>query len=252
MEYLQEVRGIETYSPRYAGEILFHFVGRKSVNDHEKNYETLCKILSQKAITHYPHDLENSVIRYEIDWDNKLSTEKLVVPSVVCFTDIPLESLAIHQTKYGKFGLGFKKGELIRQSTRPVMYVPLRRDDAINGSGASLLAEIEYVLKGFQNQILSLADDVEIRIRLKETVPNTLDDAVHSLKSILIGEFLAFLKPYQSELPDDHVDNYYMEREWRRFGNFPFSWVDTITVARGYRDRLMNDFPTLKCKVVEF
>ena len=238
---------------RYVGSELFHFVGRRSPLDHDANYRILSNILSQECITHYPHDPDVNVERIEFDWERSLFSEELVVPSVICFTDIPVESLHIHTQKYGKFGLSFDKGLLIRQRARPVTYIPMRSDDVTSSAGSSLLEDIESVMKGFNSEIIDKLKQRTKWKRVHGSVPDNYDDAVHALKSILLREFLAFLKPYNSELADDHPDNFYMEREWRRFVNFHFRlpWIKTVTIAQGHIDQLKTDFPKLNCQILE-
>lgn len=65
-------------------------------------------------------------------------------------------------------------------------------------------------------------------------------------------QFLAFIKPFNSELPDHDPNNFYLEREWRRFGNLRFqpSEVSSILVASNYVHRLRNDRRSYSDKVV--
>ena len=46
-----------------------------------------------------------------------------VYSRVVCFCDIPVTDLAIHMTKYSRFGLSFLKPFLISKGANPVLYV---------------------------------------------------------------------------------------------------------------------------------
>ena len=41
--------------------------------------------------------------------------------------------------------------------------------------------------------------------------------------SLIERELQAFLKFWNVDLPEDHPENFYMEREWRKFGNLPLA-----------------------------
>ena len=46
--------------------------------------------------------------------------------------------------------------------------------------------------------------------------------------------------------------NYYMEREWRKYGNMQFEINDLtkVIVAVGYEERLEKDYPNLKNRIL--
>ncbi|MEK6284005.1 MAG: hypothetical protein AABN95_26955 [Acidobacteriota bacterium] len=56
-------------------------------------------------------------------------------------------------------------------------------------------------------------------------------------------QFLAFIKPFNSELPDNDPNNFYLEREWRRYGNLRFQPDDVsrVLTERSYVDRLKSE-----------
>jgi hypothetical protein len=60
-------------------------------------------------------------------------------------------------------------------------------------------------------------------------------------------QFLAYLKPFNSELPHDHRDNYYAEREWRYdiSVNFALSDVRAVVVHPDFAGRCAADFREL-------
>jgi hypothetical protein len=79
------------------------------------------------------------------------------------------------------------------------------------------------------------------------TRPSTEDEAVHLMASTVERQFLAYLKPFNSELPHDHRDNYYAEREWRCdiSVNFALSDVRAVIVHPDFASRCAADFSEL-------
>ena len=55
----------------------------------------------------------------------------------------------------------------------------------------------------------------------------------------------ARLKFFESWLPDNDKDNFYMEREWRKIGGLAFSpdEVTRLIVPSLYAEKLATDFP---------
>lgn len=73
------------------------------------------------------------------------------------------------------------------------------------------------------------------------------------MDSVFIRSFLAFIKPFNSHLSDSQKENYYLEREWRKFGNLELrvSGIEKIVVRKGYKKRLESLHPRLASKIVE-
>lgn len=46
-----------------------------------------------------------------------------------------------------------------------------------------------------------------------------IDDAMHEASGLIEKDYLAFVKFWNVDLPDDHEENFYLEREWRKFGD---------------------------------
>lgn len=230
---------------RYISDELFHFVGHSSPNDDESNYQTLKKIIDSRCVSHAPHDDNWGATTYTINWDGLLETEQLIIPSVTCYADIPFEALSLHVNKYGKFGIGFPRSRLTRYDARPVMYIPMRSDDWASPNGRALLRDIEAAVKGFNESVVeTLAEETLEHRRLGE-VPSTHEGAISAVESVLHKDFLAFIKPFNSELPHNNPDNFYMEREWRKYGNMKFEVADIsrVVVAKGFKGQALADFP---------
>lgn len=230
---------------KYTSEELFHFVGHETPSDDEANYEKLKLVLDSKCVSHEPHDGSWGNVGYDTHWDNQLATEELIVPSVTCYADIPFESISIHTSKYGKFGLALPKWLLTKYGARPVMYVPMRSDDWQSINGLSLLRNIEAITKGFSEHVANDQPSEEDERKLGEK-PKSAPAAIAAVQSMLFKDFLAFIKPFNSELPHAHLKNFYMEREWRKYGNMKFEseQISRLVVAKGYKSRILEDFPS--------
>ncbi len=230
---------------------LFHFVGRRHPLDHESNYSILKLVLSKRCVSHRPHSSDWGTVRTTTNWEESLITGELIVPTVTCFCDIPFEHLPVHLLKYGSFGLAFRKDFLIRYGARPVTYVPLRNDDHLSVHGRTLLRDIEQIYRGFRAQLIEPATLQANRGRALGAQPTSPEDTLSALDSLLTRDFLAFIKPYNSQLPENDPSYYYSEREWRKFGNlmFPPSEVARVIVVEGYVARVETEFPEYQGKV---
>lgn len=236
----------------YFSEELFHFVGHTDPSDHEKNYSTLKSILQSGCISHPPHNTDWGATSITFTWDNAL-VSGMIVPTVVCFCDIPREHLSLHINKYGAFGLSLPKGLLARYGGRPVMYVPIRADNHRSPFGAEMLRDVEQVYRGFRLHILGKVDHGDRVTRMLGTLPASEQEAASAMDSVFTKHFLAFLKPYDLHLAEDHLEHYYAEREWRKFGNQQFSPSDVrrIIVAPGYKQRLGRELPQYERRIEE-
>lgn len=236
----------------YTSNELFHFVGRSQPTDHETNYEILRKILRSNCVSHPPHDGSWGSIGYIIEWDRRLEDDDLIVPTVVCFADIPWGALGIHVAKYGKFGVSFSRSLLVEHAARPVTYVPMWSRDGGSRGGRALLRDIEATSKGFNKQLLEPQEDSLPTSRSYGNEPSSSTEALAALEAIYFREFLAYLKPFNSELSKSDSSNFYMEREWRMLGNFKFKpdHVLRVTTAPEYVERFAFDFPAYREKVI--
>ncbi|MFB4202628.1 hypothetical protein KBTX_01671 [wastewater metagenome] len=237
---------------QYASDELFHFVGHSSPQDDEENYRRLGLVLRSGCISHPPHDGSWGQTGYTATWDNRLETEELIVPTVTCYADIPFDALSTHVSKYGKFGLALPRWLLIKYGARPVMYIPMRSDDWQSINGLTLLRDIEAIVKGFNVQVYGKQGPSPVSRSLGQA-PTTPESAISVVHSMLLKDFLAFIKPFNSELPHNHPDNFYMEQEWRKYGNMKFepAQVSRLVVAQGYKDRAISDYPTYKGRINE-
>lgn len=230
----------------YISDELFHFVGSRSPQDHERNFETLLAIIRSGCVSSNPPTIGWGPIRTTVTRGASLASEELVVSNVTCYCDIPLPSLRRHTVKYGCFGLSFDRGKLAKYGARPVMYVPKRADDHLSPYGTSLLNSIQAIFEGFMRQLYEPHNsELEGHSRIVSMSPKSPEDAVVALRSMLVKDFLAFIKPYDSDLSVDDVKYFYAEREWRRLGSFMFELPDirTVVVGGGYESRFREALP---------
>jgi len=230
---------------QYASNILYHFVGSKDPNDHEANFEVLCKVLQSMRVGN--HDVSCRIV---IDYNRRMDKGELLVQSVVCFCDIPLTQIAhIHAKKYGRFGIGVDKTHFARNGGRPVTYVPF---DRLPGAGFNNYfgRELLSAHRGLGEFLLQNAPST--RSRSMGSLPTSPQEAADLASSLLAREVLAFLKYYDPTLPDDHSDNYYMEREWRKYGNFELhSALREVIVPPGFGSKVRERFPHISAELIE-
>ncbi len=233
--------------PSYVSEEFFHFVGQGRSEEDQRNYETLVKVIREGCVSHPPHEVGWGTTSLRVNWDRSLLSGELVVPTVTCFCDIPFDQLAIHVAKYGQFGVSFHKNLLVRYGARPVLYVPISPGDWESPFGASLLRKIEVVFKAFQRIMVENLPQQSASVRSLGTELATPEEVVSELDSVFGKDFLAFIKPFDSTLAQSDANNFYVEREWRKFGNLCFEATDIkrVVVKRCYVDRAKQDLPDL-------
>jgi hypothetical protein len=230
-------------APGYTSRELFHFVGFRHPYQDQENYQTLKKILTDECISHHPHIKGPGETRITINWDADLLMGEFLVPTVTCFADIPFEHLAIHTKKYGRFGLSVERTYLVLHDARPVTYVPYFPGDSGSIAGAALINALRDTYRAFQILVVDKLDSQPVLGHGR--IISTPDEAITATRNRFAIDILAFLKPFDTTLADDHLENFYMEREWRKFGNFQLrtDCVQRIVVAREYVDRSKTDLP---------
>lgn len=267
----------------YTSNLLCHFVGRSKKTDEER-FELLTQIISGgKLIANIKRpDKPESLFIGGSNCDHVGEVYKEC--DCVCFCDIPNEALTIHTSKYGSFGLGFDKNFIAAQGARPVMYVPhnypiIENGDSDNGKGGSETPRnpeqyYPYILNTAVNFIaivdmllpftdLKKAESLYKAIGLNQPLDASVWNAVFSKKSMPLGFSIlqglatqsAYVKLFDATLPDDHPDNYYMEREWRCLKNVLFSLDDIKTVYlpnESYKTRFSAAFPTYHGEIKVF
>lgn len=261
---------------KYTSNLLCHFVGRSKRTDDER-FELLITIIKGAQLIANLSNPQKLESRFHNGYRCEHVGEVFEKCDCVCFCDIPDKSLEIHTNKYSKFGIGFEKTFLAGQGAHPVMYVPQnypiveRSDESSTGKShtprdpeqyfsyilwvtTNLLPLMEL---GYSGVDLSHQEQILDQLGLGNYL-NLFDDSVrnaffsekyHSMiYSILhgIANQMSYVKLYDANLPDDHPDNYYMEREWRSLKNITFTINDIKTIylpSIQYKERFLKEIP---------
>ena len=257
----------------YTSNLLCHFVGRSKKTEDERFQLLVTIIKGGRLIANLssPNNLQ-SFFKLESNCEN--AGEVFSQCDCVCFCDIPNEALTIHTGKYSQFGMGFEKLYVAERGARPVMYVPqnfpiVERGDHgeksksltprmpqeyypyLLSTTTSLLTLLE--LSAVPEKMLASHNGLDLTQFLSLLDTNVtkafLSKQFHPMVFSIIqgmGSQMAYVKLYDTTLPDDHPDNYYMEREWRSLHNIEFGLNDIKTIYlpnESYQERFMNEFP---------
>lgn len=237
----------------YAAPYLSHFVGFKAPLDHERNFGTLSKVLQSSSVAYNAKTAgTHGLFQYTFDPDGDLLKGELVVPNVTCYADIPAGELEkVHCRKYGYFGLAFRKDLLIRHGVRPVTYLPYFPNDSDYGPGRMLAREMMMLARGLDRETERLESEGRDSSRNIGTETSSAADTMHLAETILQKDVLAFVKAFEFGLADDDPQNFYMEREWRKFGNLLFKPDDVmhVFVMETHLDQFVRAFPKFTDKV---
>lgn len=238
-------------SSNYTSDVLYHFVGAQSPSDHARNYETLRSILGESIIAKPPHDGTWGPEVLHIDTTRSLLDEELVVPRMVCVADIPKACLEIHCSKYGRFGMGFRREFLVRYGFRPVMYFPYSHDDYLGAYGRTRLGWIEQAFKDCYAAHKAAVPAAPIK-RIAGRPSASDEEVLEAASTALLRDLLPFLKPYDADLPENDPRCYYLEREWRRLGNLKFEARDVacVFVEASYLARARSEFPEVAPAII--
>lgn len=246
----------------YTSSELTHFVGRACSKDDER-YDLLIKILrgGQLRAGGISGISTDSAARLAVTGNMKISDETAIQGQIVCFCDIPIGSLDLHMSKYSQFGVAFSKPFLVAKGANPVFYVA--RDAVLPGistvpTGTACIVEPKHNVTLADRLDSIHAEAMELSTQNLSLVfgsdnPTVKDHLVRVelLRQLLYQAVLAFIKPFDSTEPEESKNNFYMEREWRVFGDVFFQLEDVcrVILPPSYVDRFKNDFPDFRAEL---
>lgn len=218
---------------RYVSDDLTHFLGRGQTE--LQQFDLLLHVLKTGVLAQPSYNVALSPTLTS-DYSGSICDDKMFSPQVVCFCDIPVADLAIHMKKYSRFGIAFDKSFLVPQGATPVFYVAknssVPRDDERCTYFDRMLVRFHELMSGLNERARDPED-----IRRISDVQRFLEFGVFS-----------FIKFFDDTYPEDHPENYYMEREWRLLGAAKFELADVSRVimpgryARRFRSEVSDYF----------
>ena len=227
----------------YVSEELTHFIGR-SLASQDEQFKLLVHILRSRWLQ-ASYRMEFGAGSYlRGDSSKQLSSNEAVRAATVCFCDIPVPSLDIHMRKYSQFGLAFSKRYLVRRGVSPVFYVaanaappptPGIGPRSLGATFDELYKDLYTVMNQMNELVNQMSGRAGQRVTFKLSPPGTpLQLQVLGKLNAFAGDLdkllFAHLKFFDGTLPEEHIDNYYMEREWRKIDGLSFQWENITAV----------------------
>jgi Putative abortive phage resistance protein AbiGi, antitoxin len=146
----------------------------------------------------------------------------------VCFTDIPIELLAEHGQRYGKYGVGFRRETIIDWGGLPAWYLPnYWGDKSLKVAGAVLVNGLHAAMDAAEHlRVLAVefrTRGVPFTVTYKHGPTMKADQLANELQQVAHSIFLAlsFIKEMSPPSAEDY--SYLFEREWRLVGGFGFA-----------------------------
>jgi Putative abortive phage resistance protein AbiGi, antitoxin len=243
-------------SQTYVSDELTHFVGR-AIKEPGKRYELFRAVVRGRSLHASFRDELGPGVGMLSDGQKPLSKNEAIKCTMLCFCDIPLSQLAVHMGKYGSFGIAFSKRFLLARGAMPVHYVA--RNAHHNGIGRNAPRSVGERFDELRREMQRVRWDLEqyvteidgpFRFLSKLPAPGTprghqVLGRFSAMQSEIEDLIFSGLKFFESGLPEEHEENYYMEREWRLREGLVFDLTDVarIVIPRVYEPRLREDIP---------
>ena len=245
---------------RYVSQELTHFIGASLQPNEDAQYQLMRDVL-RSGLLRNPKFGDG--FGYGISPVADSLGESLSAP-VVCFCDIPLEHFQIHITKYGRFGLAFRKEFLVACGATPVFYVakpavtlpvltamfnfdrPAHERGPRRDQAALFEAKPRYVYFELWKQAAT-----RMWFEISSRAPGTESyefmqggwwtDYFEFMNLYIFG----YLKYMDVGLADDDPNNFYMEREWRVLNEVRFKLDDVrrVLIPERFSRTFRQDFP---------
>lgn len=226
----------------YVSEVLYHLVGSSHPTDDAANFGVLLKVLRSGEVLTNSVAGKRGLVMTRTDPERPRTNGEFIEATVTCFCDIPRGLLGRHTSRYGRFGIGVDRTLAAGLGARPVIYLPeVPRDPflIVNGLGE----RIQQCAKDL-DRFFPGPDGVSYSSRTLGDPAEDAQDAAEQAQTALVRDVLAFVKVFDVTLPEGHPDNFYMEREWRKYGNMPLrETLREVIAPSEYHDAILRQFP---------
>jgi hypothetical protein len=246
---------------KYVATELTHFVGR-GLTTMEEQFRLLVEIVRTGWLRpSYRGEFGAGTIM-RVDPSKPLTSNECVRAAALCFCDIPFDDLGIHMEKYSPFGLAFGKRFMLSRGASPVFYVAKNAAVPTSpGIGPKTLGDKFQLLRDELAAICVSVDEYAYRRNPTGTSGLRFTSKLSSIGTPeelrMLGKLNAFasdldqmvfahLKSFDGLLAEDHLENFYMEREWRKMDGLAFRLEDVhrIILPLPFVSRLHREFPT--------
>lgn len=224
----------------YVSGELTHFVGRGL--ERSQQYCLMLRILRGGWLTHPPHRQTRTGGGLRVSRSRQISDGRLYMTEVICFCDIPVPLRRVHMSKYSEFGISFTKEYLVRRGASPVFYIASSSMvEDIAGGPKPRASYFNEKVSAYQE----LIEELDRALLSQNLEVSRIANKCLSVQHMLDFHVFSMMKFFDPALGNIHENNYYMEREWRLYGNLNFQVVDVvrITLPRDYAQRLSADLP---------
>jgi hypothetical protein len=116
-----------------------------------------------------------------------------------------------------------------------VIYIPTSKQTS-GVWGNRFADEVRIAVEGLDR---FFPNKLSTKTRVAGSPAVSAQGAVDEASGLIVRDMMAFLKFFDVDLPDEHPENFYLEREWRKFANLGLAPSLRVVVAPAeYHDRL--------------
>jgi len=194
--------------------VLFHCWRHDDIAAARGIFESICE--NGLLLTTNAQTLDS----FAIDHGKGVIQMEVMQHARVCFTDIPIELLASHGQRYGRYGVGFRRKTVIDWGGLPAWYLPnywdaktlkLTGPTLVNGlhSAQDAVYHLQALAIEFRNKGIPLS--VKYAHGGTVQVDQIISEAQATAHTLFL--VLSFIKEMSPQSAEDH--SYLLEREWR-------------------------------------